>query len=103
MSAEHTRARRSAGRRRARAGRRSPVAATIDPAWLGGTRGPALQALIRESRILLNHPFEDLWWTRFVTAYIRRNPAQTTADIEARNAGYATFRGPAKRVPTATD
>ena len=67
---------------------------TIDPAWLGGQRGLAVRALIEESRILLNHPYENRWWVPFVTDYINRFPDQTLADIEARNAGYATFRRP---------
>jgi hypothetical protein len=70
------------------------AALTLDPAWQGGRRGPALRALIEESRLLLNHPYESTWWVALVTDHIRRFPDQTMADIEARNAGYATFRRP---------
>jgi hypothetical protein len=70
---------------------------TFDPAWQGGQRGAALRALIEESRVLLNHPYESRWWVPFVTDYITRFPDQTLADIEARNAGYATFRRPGEQ------
>jgi hypothetical protein len=67
---------------------------TIDAAWQGGVRGPALKALISESRVLLNHPLENLWWEGLVRDYISRFPEQTLADIQGRNAGYATLRHP---------
>jgi hypothetical protein len=70
---------------------------TIDAAWQGGRRGPALQALIEESRLIMNHPYESTWWVQLVIDHINSFPAQTLADIEARNAGYATFRRPGER------
>lgn len=65
---------------------------TIDSAWQGGARGPALHALIEESRLLLNHPYENRWWEAPMREYAKstNGGAQLRADIEARNAGYAT-------------
>ncbi|MGZ8649843.1 MAG: HET-C-related protein [Solirubrobacteraceae bacterium] len=72
---------------------------TIDSAWQGGVRGPALRALIEESRLLLNHPYENRWWEAPMREYAKstNGGAQLRADIEARNAGYATFRRPGEQ------
>jgi hypothetical protein len=83
-------------------GARGPLATTtvalgdagkaIDPTWHGGVRPAAVKALIEESRLLLNHPYENAWWEGIVKDHIRANEKQLLADIEARNAGYATLR-----------
>ena len=62
-------------------------------------RGPALRALIEESRLLLNHPYENKWWEAPMREYAKstNGGAQLRADIEARNAGYATLRRPGEQ------
>jgi hypothetical protein len=77
----------------------SDAGKTIDPGWQGGVRGPALRALILESRLLLNHPYENRWWEAPMREYAKsvNGGAQLRADIEARNAGYATFRRPGEQ------
>ncbi|NJK32121.1 MAG: hypothetical protein HC927_06730, partial [Deltaproteobacteria bacterium] len=68
-----------------------------DPAWNGGQRPARVVDLIQESRLLLNHPYENPWWVPVLTDYVNRNQAQILADIEARNLGYATLRRPGER------
>ena len=77
----------------------SDAGKTIDSSWQGGVRGPALRALIEESRLLLNHPYENKWWEKPMREYAQstNGGAQLRADIEARNAGYATLRRPGEQ------
>ena len=77
----------------------SDAGKTIDSSWQGGVRGPALRALIEESRLLLNHPYENKWWEAPMREYAKstNGGAQLRADIEARNAGYATLRRPGEQ------
>jgi hypothetical protein len=67
------------------------AAKAVDPAF---KRTPALVALIKESRLLMGHPYENDWWMPLVRGHVRKHDKQLLADIEARNEGYATLRRP---------
>ncbi len=60
--------------------------------FAGHARGSAQTALINESRVLLNHPYESNWWVEVVTHYIHEHSDRILQDIEARNQGVPTFR-----------
>jgi hypothetical protein len=55
---------------------------------------PAVQALLAESRLLFNHPYESDWWRPTVTDHISRNAKQIATDIEARNAAVPFYTRP---------
>jgi hypothetical protein len=74
-----------------------PASRATDPAWHGGVRPPEVAAVIEESRLLMDHPYESTWWVAIVRDHISRNQLQIAADIEARNAGYAVLRRPGER------
>jgi len=56
-----------------------------------GIRG-AVHDLIMESRKVVGHPYENLWWYSDVLNYIEENSAQFAEEVRARNAGWAGFR-----------
>ncbi|WP_410670172.1 DUF4157 domain-containing protein [Amycolatopsis sp. cmx-4-68] len=58
---------------------------------LGG-KPPALQRLLAESRLLLNHPYENTWWEPVVLAHVRAHADQIATDIAARNSGVPVLR-----------
>lgn len=49
-------------------------------------------SLVMQSRSILGHPYEDLWWYSEVRDYITENSAQFAEEVIAKNAGYAGFR-----------
>jgi hypothetical protein len=65
--------------------------------FAGVGRRPAHVALIEESRLLMNHPFENNWWVNTVRQYIQTHSARIMADIEAPNEGVPLFRRPGQR------
>jgi hypothetical protein len=48
----------------------------------------ALQALLNESRLLINHPDSNKWWEPIVTKYAEQFGPSLSAEIKAKNAGY---------------
>jgi|GEM_PF-1855229 len=58
----------------------------------GSTRSAQIQELIKESRRLMSHPYEDAWWKATVTNYINNHKDRILTDIEARNEGYAFLK-----------
>lgn len=49
------------------------------------------RALLEEARRIVGHPYEDTWWVKPLTDFVKSNPAQVAAMITARNEGYAAF------------
>ncbi|MBD3918469.1 DUF4157 domain-containing protein [Paenibacillus sp. PR3] len=58
----------------------------------GSIRSVPVQELIKESRTLMSHPYEDAWWKATVTNYINTHKDRILTDIEARNEGYSFLK-----------
>ena len=53
---------------------------------------PAVQQLLEESRKMMAHPYDGVWWKTAVSNFIKEHPEQMRAEIESRNAGYLLYR-----------
>jgi hypothetical protein len=61
-------------------------------AFESGSQQAAVRELVMQSRAILGHPYDDLWWYADVYSYIESNAEQFAEEVRARNAGYAGFR-----------
>lgn len=69
---------------------RGPAVTILILPPLTGT--PAVAALLTEARMLLSHPYDNLWWEPTVRAYATRFADHLRNDIEARNEGVPFYR-----------